>query len=249
MKLIVNGDDFGFSKEINRNIIKCHNDGILTSTTLIAYGEGFDEAVEMAKSHPQLGVGVHLILDGDFKLTKTPKSLINSKTGYFYSYSDVIKKINDGAFSHSDLVKEYSCQIEKILDAGVHVTHLDHHHHLHRYFPILNAVIEVSKKYNINYIRPQKIISLDKMSFYKKIYREFHHFYLNKRSNSVGGYFGFISFSKDIMKKSFEYALSSNNEVVELMVHPSKSNGEIDFLTDKEIIGLCNNKLINYSEL
>ena len=249
MKIIVNGDDFGFSKEINRDIIKCHKDGILTSATLIAYGEGFDDAVEMAKSHPKLGVGVHLILDGDFKLTKTPKSLINPKTGYFYSYGDIIKKIRDGALLHRDLVEEYSFQIEKILNAGINITHIDHHHHLHLYFPILNALIEVSKKYNINYIRSQKIISLDKISFYKKIYREFHHFYLNKRSNSVGGYFGFISFSKDIMKKSFEYALSSNNEVVELMVHPSKSNGEMDFLTDKEIISLCDNKLINYSKL
>jgi predicted glycoside hydrolase/deacetylase ChbG (UPF0249 family) len=249
MKLIVNGDDFGYSKEINKNIIKCHNDGILTSTTLIAYGEGFDEAVEMAKSHLQLGVGVHLILDGEFKLTKTPVSLIDPETGYFYKYHDTIKRIKNGLFTHDDLVKEYSCQIEKILNAGIKVTHIDHHHHLHMYFPILNAVIEVSKKYNIQYIRPQKIISLDKMSFYKKVYRELHHFYLRKRCKSIDGYFGLFSSSKYIMRKKFEYALKSNKKVVELMVHPSDNNGEIDFLTDKNIIDLCNNKLVNYSNL
>ena len=249
MKLIVNGDDFGFSKEINSNIIKCHNDGILTSTTLIAYGKGFTEAVALAESHPKLGVGIHLILDGDFKLINTPSSLIDCRTGYFYKYSDVVKKITSGSFSHSDLVQEYSCQIEKILDAGVQITHLDHHHHLHRYFPVLKAVMEVSKKYNIQYVRPQRIISLDKMSFYKKVYRELHHFYLKRKCKSIDGYFGLFSSSKYIMRKKFEYALASNKKVIELMVHPSKENGEIDFLTDKDIISLCRNKLTNYGEL
>jgi len=249
MKIIVNGDDFGFSQEINNNIIKCHNDGILTSTTLIAYGEGFEEAVALSKSHPKLGIGVHLVLDGEYTLINTPASLVDSKSGYFYKYRDAIKKIRNGSFCHDDLVKEYSLQIEKVLDAGIKVTHLDHHHHLHRYFPVLNAVMEVSKKYNIQYVRPQKIISLDKIPFHKKMYRELHHFLLKRKCKTIDGYFGLFSTSKDIMKKRFEYALALNKNVIELMVHPSKNNGEIDFLTDKEIVRLCKNKLTNYGEL
>jgi predicted glycoside hydrolase/deacetylase ChbG (UPF0249 family) len=192
---------------------------------------------------------VHLILDGEFKLIKTPASLIDPETGYFYKYSDAIKRINSGLFTHDDLVKEYSCQIEKILNAGIKITHLDHHHHLHMYFPVLNAVIEVAKKYNIRYIRPQRIISVDKVSLHKKVYRELHHFYLKQRCKSVDGYFGFLSSSKYIMRERLKYALESNKNITELMVHPSENNGEIDFLTDKNIIALCRNKLVNYSEL
>jgi len=249
MKLIVNGDDFGFSKEVNKDIIKCHTDGILTSATIIAYGDAFDDAIDMAKKYPKLGIGVHLVIDGDFDIPKRKSSLIDVSRGTFYGVDEALKKIKNGSFKYQDLVEEYSCQIEKVLRSGVEITHLDHHHHLHLYFPVLNAVIEVAKRYNIPYIRPQKIVSSYDVSLSKKVYREFHHFYLKNRYKTIDGYLGLLSFDQEVMRERLQTVLRSDREVVELMVHPSLENGEVAFLTDQRVVDLSEDNLINYGTL
>ena len=63
-KLILNADDFGMTRGVNEGIVRAHREGILTSTTLMANGEAFDDAVERARANPQLGVGCHLVLVG-----------------------------------------------------------------------------------------------------------------------------------------------------------------------------------------
>ena len=57
--LIVNADDFGLTPGINRAIIEAHTRGIVTSATLMANMPAFYEAVQLAKVHPALGIGLH----------------------------------------------------------------------------------------------------------------------------------------------------------------------------------------------
>lgn len=59
-RLIVSGDDFGLHPLINQGIIEAHRDGIVTSTSLVACGSAFDDAVTKALQHPKLGIGIHL---------------------------------------------------------------------------------------------------------------------------------------------------------------------------------------------
>ena len=51
-QLILNADDFGFTRGVNEAIIRAYQEGILTSTTLMANGPAFDDAVERASSNP-----------------------------------------------------------------------------------------------------------------------------------------------------------------------------------------------------
>jgi predicted glycoside hydrolase/deacetylase ChbG (UPF0249 family) len=60
--LIVNGDDFGASRGINRAIIELHERGVLTSTSLMIRMPAASEAVELANGAPRLGVGLHVTL-------------------------------------------------------------------------------------------------------------------------------------------------------------------------------------------
>src|SRR3954468_13186968 len=60
--LIVNGDDFGASRGINRGIIEAHSRGILTSTSLLVDSPSSGEAAELARNHSQLGIGLHIDL-------------------------------------------------------------------------------------------------------------------------------------------------------------------------------------------
>ncbi|MDT0014748.1 carbohydrate deacetylase [Listeria cossartiae] len=62
MKLIINADDFGFTRAINYGIIDAHNLGVLTSTTLMVTMAAFEHAVELSKQTPTLGIGLHLNL-------------------------------------------------------------------------------------------------------------------------------------------------------------------------------------------
>ncbi len=61
-RLIVNADDFGRSHSINQAVIRAHREGILTTASLMVNGEAFEEAVELARQNPTLGVGLHLTL-------------------------------------------------------------------------------------------------------------------------------------------------------------------------------------------
>jgi hypothetical protein len=63
-KLIVNADDFGFTRDVNSGIVEAHRRGILTATTLMANGAAFDEAVRLSRENPELDIGCHLVLVG-----------------------------------------------------------------------------------------------------------------------------------------------------------------------------------------
>lgn len=60
--LIVNGDDFGASLGINRAIAELHELGVLTSASLMMTMPAADNAVQLAKQAPRLGVGLHATL-------------------------------------------------------------------------------------------------------------------------------------------------------------------------------------------
>src|SRR2546423_6467919 len=57
-QLIVNADDFGLTKNVNRGILDAHREGIVTSTTLLANGMAFESAVAAGKRFYRLGIGV-----------------------------------------------------------------------------------------------------------------------------------------------------------------------------------------------
>jgi chitin disaccharide deacetylase len=61
--LIVNADDFGASDGVNRGIVEAHTDGIVTSTSLMVDGDGVTGAIDLARSHPALSIGLHWQLD------------------------------------------------------------------------------------------------------------------------------------------------------------------------------------------
>jgi len=60
--LVVNADDFGFTHDVNAGIVEANERGILTATTLMATGAAFEDAVRLARDHPALDVGCHLVL-------------------------------------------------------------------------------------------------------------------------------------------------------------------------------------------
>ena len=60
--LVVNADDFGLSTGVNQGIICAHEEGIVTSASLMVRQPAAAEAAAYARDHSRLSVGLHLNL-------------------------------------------------------------------------------------------------------------------------------------------------------------------------------------------
>ena len=154
-QLIINADDFGLHSLINKGIIKGHSEGIITSTSLMPSAPYFDEAVQLAKANPSLGVGIHLTLVGGVKpaCTSGVNSLLTAGGVFAEDYTVFAKKWYTGSIKKNELVKELETQIEKVLIAGIKPTHIDSHQHMHVLPGIAGIVVRLCEKYGIKKIR------------------------------------------------------------------------------------------------
>ncbi|MEC4814444.1 MAG: hopanoid biosynthesis-associated protein HpnK [Scytonema sp. PMC 1069.18] len=153
--IIFNADDFGFSTGVNQGIIKAHQQGVLTSTSLMVTGQAFDEAVSLAKAHPNLAVGLHLVLDSE-KAVLSPQQiphLVDSKG----NFSE--KQAQAGVYYHlisevrRELHLEIRAQLEKFRSTGLQLSHVDGHHHMHFNPVVLQTLVDLADEFNIKVIR------------------------------------------------------------------------------------------------
>lgn len=146
IQLIVNADDFGFSSGVNYGIIDSHLNGIVNSATMMMNMEGTEQAIHLAKEHPSLQVGIHLVLTCGKPLLQDVLSLTNEE-GSFHSLSELHSK--KATVLLEEVEREWTAQIEKFLSSGVPLTHMDSHHHVHTIEELLPVVQRLSKKYNL----------------------------------------------------------------------------------------------------
>jgi predicted glycoside hydrolase/deacetylase ChbG (UPF0249 family) len=141
-QLVVNADDFGFTRDVNAGIVEAHRRGILTATTLMANGAAFDDAVRLARETPSLDIGCHLVLIGGASLV-TGKPLP----------ATVPQLLAALARREIRPYEELGAQVRKILDAGLIPTHLDTHKHTHLAPPVLDAVARLGEENHIGWVR------------------------------------------------------------------------------------------------
>jgi len=181
-RLIVNADDFGLTAGVNRGIVEAHNRGVVSSTTLMANGPAFEDAVTAARSTPNLSVGCHVVLvDGTPVLPQdavdTLRAIRSAEPNHFYSsLSAFAARAMLGGFDRDQLVAEVVAQIRKIQATGLRVTHLDTHKHAHVFPEILAALLRAARICGVRAIRnpivPVKAISArlfkDKRELWKR---------------------------------------------------------------------------------
>lgn len=152
-RFILNADDFGMSNAYNQAVLYGVNDGLLTSASICANGEAFDDAINnIIPKCPNLSVGVHLnIIEGQ-SLTNCP--LLTDKNGIFNNgyIAMIIKSFNNDFISQVE--QEFRAQIEKVLKVA-NVDHIDSHVHTHAIPNIFKLTAKLAKEYNIPYIRTQ----------------------------------------------------------------------------------------------
>lgn len=148
MKIIFNADDYGYSKGINFGVIDAYENGLVRSATMMANMPGFEHGVALWKASPGLKIGVHLVLTTGASLGGIYKTITDS-TGQFLNQSIIIKRAHASELDLSEIEKEYMLQIEKILAAGISITHFDGHHHIHCLPGIIDVFMKLAKKYQV----------------------------------------------------------------------------------------------------
>lgn len=155
IRLVVNADDFGLDSSINRAISKGHREGIITSTSLLASGPAFDEAVALAKENPKLGIGIHTCLVGGLTPVSNPKDVPSLLVdGRFpLTYGEFAKRLASGQVAMSEVFVELEHQFTKILETGLPITHVDGHQHLHVLPQLTPMLLTLLKKYKLDKVR------------------------------------------------------------------------------------------------
>lgn len=148
--LIVNGDDFGVTEIFTDATIEAFLKGGISSTSIIANGHDVERAIKLLKKHPELPVGVHLTLTGDWKPLTDGASLCNS-SGLMW---DTAEEAGRNVIPE-EATAEWEAQIKKIVDECINITHLDSH--MGSYFQtsqLFKAAYNLAKKYKVPLISP-----------------------------------------------------------------------------------------------
>jgi len=158
-RLIVNADDFGLTQGVNRAIVEAHSHGIVTSSTLMANGRAFDDAVQRATSATRLSVGCHVVLVDGLPVSKkkpTATTLSNEKfdDGRFYeTLNGFALRLVRGRIKVDDIEAEATEQIRKLQAAGIVVSHLDTHKHTHILPRVLRPLLRAARACGIPALR------------------------------------------------------------------------------------------------
>lgn len=155
-RVIINADDFGIHTEVNRAVITAYQQGVLTSTSLLATGPAFEDAVALARQCPNLGIGIHLCLVGSLPPVLSPAevpTLVTNQGLVPESYVEVMKRIFKGQYDYEQVYRELDAQMAKIIHTGLPITHIDSHQHLHVLPQIWPIVQTLMKKYHIHRLR------------------------------------------------------------------------------------------------
>jgi predicted glycoside hydrolase/deacetylase ChbG (UPF0249 family) len=138
-RLIITGDDFGISSAVNEAVERDFQAGLLTQASFIVTGKAADEAVRIARRHPRLRVGLHLILCSGSALTRSgltdrDRALPSSplRAGLRYAFSPR---------SRAGLAGEVAAQFQQFRSFQLGNLYWDGHHHLHLHPRILLSAL------------------------------------------------------------------------------------------------------------
>lgn len=147
MKLIMNADDFGYSKGQNYGILECMLNGCVTSTTLLTTMPGTLHAFELIKAHDFLDVGIHLTLDLGTPISDSASipSLV-AADGQFNTYNLSQDTLGVDA---DEVYQEWKAQIDYAMKHGVTPTHFDSHHHIHMKEDVFDVFVRLAREYDV----------------------------------------------------------------------------------------------------
>jgi predicted glycoside hydrolase/deacetylase ChbG (UPF0249 family) len=131
-QVIIHADDYGLAPGVNRAIEEGLQSHALHSASILLGGEHADAALAWAASHPQFDFGVHLNLTQGRPVSKREQipSLVDD-AGRFRSLVPFLLRLGTRRVALAEIAAEWRAQIAAVRGAGVRISHLDSHQHVH----------------------------------------------------------------------------------------------------------------------
>ena len=225
MLLIVNADDLGATEPINHEIFALMKSGLVTSSTIMANAPAFEDAAARVPEFPHSSFGVHLNLTAFAPVG--PASGLGAVLDENGHLSNKLFRTRIRPELRAALLRELTVQVQRVLDAGIPVSHFDSHQHIHtlpQLFPVLKSL---QRKFGIRKVRStinllpsgQRMTGL--RSLKKKLFRvALRHVYSTRITDGLGDFRDFYLAMKAGYKPQFR--------ILELMVHPGTTNARLN---------------------
>ncbi len=162
MRFIVNADDAGLHPSVGRAVEILSEKGVVTSASLVANGMDVENAVTLRN----VSLGVHLDILRGRPLThwQNVNSLVDENGAFLVDPVKLFKRYALGKVDHTQVEMEWRAQIERIIDLGVKPTHLTSHKHVHGWPSLTRMAADLSKHYNIKWLRkPEECSEISKL--------------------------------------------------------------------------------------
>ena len=155
IRLILNADDLGLTPALSEAVVALRSDGAITDVSFLSVGAAFEEGVALMKIAEIKTAGVHLCLVGSetpvCSAAKIPSLVAGGR--FRDSWPAVALAAVSGRIKGVEVEREWEAQIARVQAAGLRVTHLDGHQHLHLLPSLLPIAIRLAKRFGISTIR------------------------------------------------------------------------------------------------
>jgi chitin disaccharide deacetylase len=154
--LIVSADDYGLTPGVSRAIIDAHLAGVVTSTSVLALGPALERTRAWLDDVPALGLGAHLAAVGEdpplLSASEIP-TLVDRQGRLPASWRQFLPLAAAGRIDPDDLHREFGAQLQRLVDAGVNLDHVDTHQNLHLWPVVRRVVMDLGAVHGIRAIR------------------------------------------------------------------------------------------------
>jgi predicted glycoside hydrolase/deacetylase ChbG (UPF0249 family) len=143
------------TEAISNGILRSIHNGIVSSVSMVSNTPFFEIAAREIKDL-DVDIGVHLSLNGGKSLTINSRTPFTDDNGDFFMWpfnKNPIPFFRLNKKSQNLLKSEFRAQIDKFLEAGFEISHLDSHFHIHVLPSITPVIKDIIEEYNIKYIR------------------------------------------------------------------------------------------------
>ena len=153
-RLLIRCDDIGMCHSVNVAMEKLIETGIPFSASVMFCCPWIEEAVEILKAHPEVGVGVHLTLNSEWKhykwgpiSSRTVVPTLVDEQGYFWTSETLFQ---EQEINLEEVETELKAQIDKAFSTGLRIDYLDYHMGTAVSTPELRALVErLAREYEI----------------------------------------------------------------------------------------------------
>lgn len=236
MKRIINADDFGYSHDVNKAIVDCFKQGIISSTTIMMNMPEAEEAIKLAFENGfQDSIGLHFnIIEGE-PLSENIKKCHRICTNGVFTYKrNSVKRWT--SFEKQSIAEEFEAQLTALTNKGITPSHIDSHQHPHTEPTIFAIIVPIMRKAGVVKMRASRNLGISKFHI---ILKSFLNAYFRMKGIKMTRYFN------DVVQKDINDSVDN----IEIMCHPTYKDGIIVDAFRGIVLKKDSNELINYRQL